>query len=122
MPTTDRVSRSASWLAALGAWLAGASVALAAYASHGVDGDARARLMLAAMFAFGHGLALAALAPQALRRTARLALAAMLIGVLAFSGSLAAAQFFGTPTRLAPLGGTLMMLGWLVFGIDRVRR
>lgn len=122
MPTLDRVPPPAFWLAAFGAWLCGASVALAAYASHGVDGAARARLMLAAMFAFGHGLALAALAPQAARRVARFALGTMLVGVLAFSGSLVAAQFFGASTRLAPYGGTLLMLAWVVFGIDRVRR
>lgn len=122
MPTADRLPRSTSWLAALGAWLAGASVGLAAYASHGVDGEARARLMLAATFAFGHGLALAALGPQAHRRSAQLALAAMLVGALAFSGSLAAAQFLGTSTRFAPFGGALIMLGWLVFGVDRMRR
>ncbi|GHA69254.1 DUF423 domain-containing protein [Cognatilysobacter bugurensis] len=114
--------RVSPWFGAVGAWLAGASVALAAYASHGVEGEARERLMLAAVFAFGHGLAAAAIAPQASRRAARFSLALLLIGVALFSGSLVAAQFFGTPTRFAPLGGTLLMLGWLVLGIDRVRR
>lgn len=122
MPIAHRLPRFDAWLAATGAWLAGASVALAAYASHGVDGEARARLMLAAVFAFGHGLALAALAPRATSRGARLALGAMLAGAVGFSGSLVAAQFLGTPTRLAPFGGTLLILGWLVFGIDRLRR
>ena len=48
---------------ATGAVFSALSVGLAAYASHGAEGDARARLMLAAVFAFGHGVALAALAP-----------------------------------------------------------
>lgn len=122
MPTPDPRSRSAAWLAAIGAWLAGASVALAAYASHGVDGDARSRLMLAAVIAFGHGLALAALAPQAAGRLAHVALAAVLAGTVLFSGSLVAAQLLGASTRLAPIGGVLLMLGWLALGIDRVRR
>lgn len=122
MQTAVRLPRLSQWLAAIGAWLAGASVALAAYASHAVEDDARTRLMLAAMFAFGHGLALAALAHQASARIARAALAAMLLGVLLFSGSLVAAHFLGAPTRLAPFGGGLLMLAWLAFGIDRVRR
>lgn len=77
---------------------------------------------MAAVFAFGHGVALATLAPQAVRTLARIALAAMLLGVLCFSGSLAAAHFLGTPTSLAPFGGSLMILSWLVFAIDALRR
>lgn len=109
-------------LAASGAVLAAAAVALSAYASHGVTADAQPRLFLAAMFAFGHGVALASLAPHACGRWATAALAAMLLGVLGFSGSLAAAHFFGTPTRLAPVGGSLLMLAWLLVAIDRMRR
>lgn len=114
--------RAPRYLAATGAVLAGASVALAAYASHGADGDAQMRLQLAAAFAFGHGLALAALAPRASRRLALLALAALLAGVLLFSGSLVAAHVFGATTRLAPFGGGLMIVAWLLHAVDAVRR
>lgn len=110
------------WLAAAGALCAGGAVAAAAYASHGVGGDAQSRLMLAAMFAFGHGLALAALGRQALRRTGIIALALLLVGVLLFSGSLAGAALAGWPTRAAPWGGMLMMLGWLLLAADSLRR
>lgn len=109
-------------LAAAGAVLAAASVGLAAYASHAAAPDARARLLMAAVFAFGHGIALAALAPARTAALGRISLAAMLAGVLLFSGSLAAAHFIGTPTRLAPPGGTLMMLAWLGCAIDLARR
>jgi uncharacterized membrane protein YgdD (TMEM256/DUF423 family) len=109
-------------LAASGALLAAAAVALSAYASHGAAAEAQTRLFLAAMFAFGHGVALTALAPQAYGRWATAALAMMLLGVLGFSGSLAAAHFFGMPTRLAPAGGSLLMLAWLLVAIDRMRR
>ena len=100
-------------LAASGGALAAVAVALAAYASHAAGPDAGARLGIAAAFAFGHGLALAALAPRARGLLAQWALWALLAGVLLFAGSLAGAHFMALPTRLAPLGGLLMILGWL---------
>lgn len=109
-------------LACAGAVLASASVALAAYASHGVTDEAREHLLMAAVFAFGHGLALSALAPLARRRLSRWALAGLCLGVLLFSGSLVGAHAFGLPTRLAPTGGSLMILAWLVYAIDAARR
>lgn len=119
---TSRMPRLPGGLAASGAVLAAAAVALAAYASHAVDGEQQARLQLAAVFAFGHGLGLAALSPRAVTRLAMAALIAMLIGSLLFAGSLAAAHFLGTPTRLAPLGGGLLLLAWLLHAVDAVRR
>lgn len=109
------------FLGGTGSMLAACAVALAAYAAHGTEGDAQARLIQAAAFAFGHGLALAALAPLAQRRRGLLALVAMLAGVLLFSGSLAGAVFAHLPTTLAPFGGMLMIGGWLLHGWDRWR-
>ncbi|WP_132999345.1 DUF423 domain-containing protein [Luteimonas arsenica] len=109
-------------LASTGAVLAAAAVALAAYASHAAGPEAGARLGLAAAFAFGHGLALAALAPRANGRLATLALCGLLLGVLLFAGSLAGAHFMGLPTRLAPIGGSLMILGWLAHAVAAWRR
>lgn len=100
-------------LAVAGAVLAAASVALAAYAAHAADPAARASLQSAVSFAFGHGIALAALSPWCQRPAAALALALLLLGTLLFSGSLAAAHFLGSPTTLAPAGGMLMMAAWL---------
>ena len=108
-------------LAAGGAVLAALSVGLAAYASHAAAPDAGTRLMLAAVFAFGHGVALAALAPRAPGRMALAALCMLLAGVLLFSGSLAGAHFFGLPTRFAPFGGMLMMAGWLLHAVAALR-
>ena len=96
-------------------------MALAAYAAHSVDGEAQARLVQAAAFAFGHGVALAALAPLAQRRSGLTALLAMLLGVLLFSGSLIGAALLSLPTTLAPFGGMLMIGGWLLHGRDRWR-
>lgn len=122
---SDAVVVSTTGLRALtagGAVLAAAGIALAAYAAHGAIGAGRAPLQMAALFAFGDGIALAALAPRAVRPLARIALAALLFGVLLFSGSLAAAHFFGMPVTLAPYGGGLMILAWLVYAADGLRR
>ena len=109
-------------LAAAGAVLAALAVALSAYAAHVADPAAQSRLQMAAVFAFGHGVALAALAPRARRRLGQCALAGLLLGVLMFAGGLAMAYFAGTSTRLLPYGGSLMILAWLVYAADAVRR
>jgi uncharacterized membrane protein YgdD (TMEM256/DUF423 family) len=108
--------------AAIGGVLCAASVALAAYASHGVEGDARARLSLAAAFAFAHGLALAALAPHAARRIGATSLGALCLGVVLFSGSLVGAALWQAPTTFAPFGGLLLIAGWLLFAFQCLRR
>jgi len=109
-------------LASSGGVLAAASVALFAYAAHVAEPQVQASLHSAALFAFGHGIALATLAPQVARRLAVGALAGLLLGTLLFSGSLACAHFFGTSTPLAPLGGSLMILAWLLWAADATRR
>jgi uncharacterized membrane protein YgdD (TMEM256/DUF423 family) len=107
--------------AALGALLCGLAVALGAYAAHAGDPAARPRLALAAAFAFAHGLALVVLR----ERGGRLALAArfaLLAGVLLFAGSLALAAWTGGHAPLAPAGGMLLMLGWLLAALDFLRK
>lgn len=118
--TQDR--RRNRYLAATGALYAAAAVALSAYAAHAVEGDAQMRLQTAAVFAFGHGVALVALAPVARRGLARAALLGLCVGVLLFSGSLAGSVLAHWPTTLAPFGGMLMIAGWLVLAIDLLRR
>ncbi|TWI07329.1 DUF423 domain-containing protein [Aerolutibacter ruishenii] len=111
------------WFAAVGAVLAALAVGLAAYASHGADGEAQSRLQSAALFLFGHGVALAALGPLSAGRVWRIvALAGLLFGTLLFSGSLVMGALAGWPTALAPMGGTLMMAGWLVWAMTAVRQ
>lgn len=109
-------------LGACGAVFAALGVALSAYAAHVALDDGRAAMQMAALFALLHGVALAALAPRASRSLGRGALAAMLLGVLLFSGSLSAAHFLGAPTTLAPYGGGLMILAWLAYAADVLRR
>ncbi len=115
------VDASIRALTASGAVCCALAMALGAYAAHGVAGEAQLRLAQSALFLFAHGLALAALAPQARRALARIALVLLLVGAALFSGSLAFAVFFGTATALAPFGGTLLIAGWLTYAVDALR-
>lgn len=104
-------------ISSFAAVVCGLSVGLGAYASHVAEAQAQERLALAALFGFGHGLALLLMA----RRTSRQAIAAQLAlvaGIVLFSGSLAAAGLFSTPTIAAPFGGSLLILGWLLAAND----
>jgi uncharacterized membrane protein YgdD (TMEM256/DUF423 family) len=108
-------------LAAGGALYAAAAVALAAYAAHAVAGPEQARLQTAALFAFGHGVAIAALAPGLRGRLGRAALTGLWLAVLLFAGSLVAKAFVGWPGTLVPYGGGLAIASWIVFALDRLR-
>ncbi|GAA5011094.1 DUF423 domain-containing protein [Pseudoluteimonas lycopersici] len=108
--------------AAVGAWLCATAVATSAYAAHAVEGAQQARLQTAALFAFGHGLALVVLAPRVASRAMRIGLVALLAGVLLFSGSLAAEALSGVRPRLAPFGGTLLIAGWLLLGAAMLKK
>jgi uncharacterized membrane protein YgdD (TMEM256/DUF423 family) len=109
-------------LAASGAWLCAFAVMLSAYAAHAADGLAQSRLQTAALFAFVHGLALLVLAPRSASRGMRFGIAVLLAGVLLFSGSLAAEALFALRPRLAPFGGTLLIVGWLWLGAVLLRK
>lgn len=109
-------------LAGAGALLCGLAVALGAYASHGLEGADAVRAGLAALFGFGHGLALATLSRLLVSRLSLVALSALLLGSLLFCGSLVAAVFLSWPTVLAPFGGVLLMSGWLLLAADAFRR
>lgn len=108
-------------LSAFAAFVCGLSVLLGAYASHAMTGLAQQRLALAALFAFAHGLALIALAGRS-GRTASVVKCAFALGIVFFSGSLAAAALAGTATALAPVGGMLLIAGWLALAVDFWRK
>jgi len=119
----DRRQRKPSFLALSGGLLAAVAVGLSAYASHGIAiAQAQSHVQTAALFAFGHGLALAALAPSTTRRMGTAALCLLLLGTLLFAGSLVAGALWGLPTRLAPAGGISLMLGWVLWAVDAIRR
>ena len=112
-----------SLFAFLGGVLAAAAVALSAYAAHGgADAQTQANLHSAALYAFGHGIALAALAAGTTRTLGRVALYLLLLGSLLFCGSLVLNAIAGVSSRLAPVGGISMMLGWVLWAVDALRR
>lgn len=108
-------------LGALGGIACAAAVALGAYASHGASAQPQSWLQTASLYLFLHGLALLCLGPSAKRRLEQAALGLLAAGMLLFCGSLIGAALFGWSTRLAPVGGSSMILAWLVIGLGRLR-
>ena len=121
-PTRAPVRASGRLLAASGALLAACAVALSAYAAHGAEGLAQSRLQTAAVFAFGHGVALAALARHASGPLARIALCGLLAGTVLFGGGVAASALVGQGGGVAPFGGTLLIAAWLAYAASALRR
>lgn len=117
--TTERAPSPA--LPAFGALLAAIAVALSAYASHGLEGAAQRSLMMAAAVAFGHGVALAALSPVHHAKLACVALLGLALGCLLFTGGIAAGVFLGIGGQVAPFGGTLLILSWLLLALASLR-
>ncbi|MEE7458438.1 hypothetical protein MPAR168_09000 [Methylorubrum populi] len=108
-------------LAALAALAGGLGVAASAAAAHTSGGET---LKTAAQFLLFHApaiLALTGLAAAGLTRgvLTRLAAAALLIGLVLFSGDLALRALTGTPLfpMAAPSGGVVLMAGWLLAAI-----
>ncbi len=123
MLNLERRARKPSLLACFGGLLAATAVGLSAYASHGIaDPLAQSHVTTAALYAFGHGVALAVLGPTQQNNLGKLALYVLLIGTLLFSGSLVAGALWKLSTQLAPVGGTALMLGWLAYGLNALRR
>jgi uncharacterized membrane protein YgdD (TMEM256/DUF423 family) len=123
MLNLERRARKPSLLACFGGLLATTAVGLSAYASHGIaDPLAQSHVTTAALYAFGHGVALAVLGPTQQNSLGKLALYVLLIGTLLFSGSLVAGALWKLSTQLAPVGGTALMLGWLAYGLNALRR
>lgn len=119
----DRRQRKPSLLAFCGGVLAAVSVGLGAYAAHGVaDAQAQSSLQTAALYAFGHGIALAALSAGTARLLGRVGLYLLLVGTLLFAGSLAGNALAQLGSPLAPVGGIGMILGWLLWALDALRR
>lgn len=118
----DRRQRKPSPAACIGGLFAAAGIALAAYATHAkLTPMSQQQLHTAALFLFGNGVGLAAIATGTTRLVGKLALFALVLGTLFFSGSLALNAVNGTGTALAPVGGSLMIAGWVLWAIDAVR-
>jgi uncharacterized membrane protein YgdD (TMEM256/DUF423 family) len=101
------------------------AVAMAAYAAHGIGDAASLRIVSSAVQMQGwHALALLGVGLWA-PRSGRLAQAAGLafaVGLVLFCGALYSLGLTGVSLGpLAPTGGTLLMLGWLLLGLSALR-
>ena len=109
----------------LGALAGFLAVAASAIAAHAVpDPAAHAMAASAAQMLGWHALALFGVGLWAARggMLAHLAGAAFGLGLLAFCGTVFARAFTGLHTGpLAPIGGTTLMLGWLLLGVSALR-
>lgn len=118
LPSMDRL-----WLA-LGAANAFLSVALGAFAAHGlrtrVGPDLVAIFETGARYQMYHALGLIAVGLVAMQRPSGLLQAsgwAMLVGILIFSGSLYTLTLSGIRTfgAITPVGGVAFLVGWALF-------
>lgn len=112
------------WIA-LGSLAGLAAVGMAAYAAHGGLPPERLRMLQSGVQMQGwHALALVGCGLWAVRGGlwADLAGAAFALGLLLFCGSVyALALGHAAVPRLAPTGGTLLMLGWALLALSALR-
>ena len=114
------------WVA-IGALAGLSAVAMAAMAAHGLDaiGPARLGMLRNSLQMHGwHALALLACGLWAPRGgvLADCAGAAFTAGLLVFCGSVYALALYGWPVgMLAPIGGVLLMLGWVLLLLSALR-
>ncbi len=121
------MSATARWILAIGAVSLLVATALGAYASHGLEariGAAELRTVeLAIQYEFFASLGLVAIAlladryPQA--AAPKLAALGLGLGIVLFCGSIYATAF-GAPealSRLTPVGGAALMLGWALLAV-----
>ncbi|GGD63659.1 DUF423 domain-containing protein [Lacimicrobium alkaliphilum] len=119
-----------NWILTSGAFLAMTGVMLGAFAAHGLKGRLDESLMSAfqtgVQYQLWHSLALILLVllyrhqPQPMLQWSAISI---LVGVVLFSGSLymlalTGMRFFGPIT---PLGGLIMIFGWLLLVIASIR-
>jgi uncharacterized membrane protein YgdD (TMEM256/DUF423 family) len=111
------------WMA-LGALAGLTAVAMAAVAAHGLgrlDAGALAMVRSAIEMQVWHALALLACGLWVPRggRLADWAGAAFALGIVLFCGGVYALALFDVRVAMvAPVGGTLLMLGWLLLGVS----
>jgi uncharacterized membrane protein YgdD (TMEM256/DUF423 family) len=113
-----------AWIS-LGAVAGLLAVAMAAVVAHAAPDEASRRIGHDGVeMQAWHALALLAAGLWAPRggRLADLAGAAFVLGLFAFCGAIYALAFAGLHTGpLAPTGGVVLMLGWLLLGLSAIR-
>jgi uncharacterized membrane protein YgdD (TMEM256/DUF423 family) len=101
------------------------AVAMGAYEAHGVSDPAALRIVDSGVRMQGwHALALLGAALWAPRggRLAHAAAVAFVLGMLLFCGAVYSLGLAGVSLgRVAPTGGILLMLGWLLLGSSALR-
>lgn len=101
------------------------AVAMAAFAAHGINDAASLRIVSSGVQMQGwHALALLATALWAPRggRLADAAGLAFAVGMVLFCGAVYSLGLAGASWGiLAPAGGTLLMIGWLLLGASALR-
>lgn len=109
--------------AAIAALYCSVAIGLGAYAAHVALPANGQRLERAALYLLLHGIAVIALtAPRTPTCLHRLASAVLLLGTALFSGSLCGLALLGAPATLAPAGGILLIVGWLLTACSLLRR
>jgi uncharacterized membrane protein YgdD (TMEM256/DUF423 family) len=120
--TATRLQRT--WII-LGALAGFGAVAMAAVAAHGTTDPTALRIVSSGVQMQGwHALALIGVALWAPNggRLAHAAGAAFIVGLILFCGAVYAHGLAGISLGIiAPTGGTLLMLGWLVLGASALR-
>jgi uncharacterized membrane protein YgdD (TMEM256/DUF423 family) len=112
----------------IGALFGGIAVAMAALAAHGaatrMDASMLQVLRSGVEMQGWHALALLFTGLWLARGglPAVLAAIAFIVGMVLFCGSLYALAFTGVQASLAPAGGTVLMLGWLLLAVSALRR
>lgn len=101
------------------------AVALGAIGAHAVDADVPGRQLwqTASFWHVSHSLGLSAVAalwPQLLPSVAKPAVSAIVMGALAFCGTLYVQALVGSPLVpfAAPTGGLLLILGWALIAVS----
>jgi len=123
------IERAARLVSALAAFYCAAAVGLGAYSAHsGLMVDDQLRLDRAVLYLFLTGIGALALRRAGSRAAGQadtpltLCASLVMVGAALFSGSLVGAALFGGSTALAPMGGVLMILGWVLSGFALLRR
>lgn len=104
---------------ALAAFAAAVAIAAGAFGAHGAEGQAIEWLKTGSFYLLVHALAVLALGGSMLAPRALLLGGAALFAVTLYAMALGAPRWLGAIT---PIGGTVMIVGWLWISVQFFRR
>ena len=131
-PDTSQISMISRWVLSAGSGFALLAVVLGAFAAHGLkavlDAQQLALFETASRYQMYHALALLVVGvmltnPQFPRSLLKLAAIAFILGIILFSGSLYLLALVGVSWlgTITPLGGIVLLSGWLVMMIAALK-